>query len=321
MADGIHFADGLLAVTPWEFLVPPQNDLQSPRTVSQPKSPPKGKGELIALPATPSLSLDDAGTILEIEVQASQLLDYIDKLTSFADRACTAAFRQTETTRRIEENRFSEIADLRRLLEQQNTKLQQQEIALVRLEQQSKGQITELEMRLLQKEAQQAEEKQHHLLRSENAHLMNRIREAEPLTRERNDGRSDNLDEALGALNIKLAERDKTIQAKDARIKQIETDSRAKIQEIEQCLRDAEKNLRAHEEALKAKNTIIQATALKEAEMGNLIKRLSTECSKLSNQLQEKPQTFSPNQMSRIESRAKTKIWRRVIGRLQEDPQ
>jgi hypothetical protein len=308
--------------------VPPQNDLQSPRTVSQPKSPQKGKGELIALPAAPSLSLDEASTIVEIEVQASQLLDYIDKLTSFADRACTAAFHQTETARRIEENRFAEIADLRRMVEHQNTKLQQQEIALVRLEQQSRGQITELGMRLHHKEAQQAEEKQPNLLRGENAHLMNRIQQADALTRERNDGRNDNLDEALVALNIKLAERDKTIQArdktiqaKDAMIKQIETDSRAKIQEIEQCLRDAEKNLRAHEEELKAKNVIIQATALKEAEMGNLIKRLSAECTKLSNQLQEKTQTFSPNQANRIEPRAKSKIWRRVVGRLQEDPQ
>jgi hypothetical protein len=55
--------------------------------------------------------------------------------------------------------------------------------------------------------------------------------------------------------------------------------------------------------------------------MGNLIKRLSAECTKLSNELQEKPQTFSPNQANRLEPRAKTKIWHRVIGRLQEDPQ
>ena len=320
MADGIRFAAHLFISDVWSFLVPPQSDLQSPRPVSQPKSPQKGKGELIALPATPSLSLDDASTILEIEVQASQLLDYIDKLTSFADRACTAAFHQTETARRIEENRFAEVGDLRRMVEHQNEKLQQQEISLLRLEQQSRTQITELEMRLYRKEAQQVEEKHRNLLDGENT-LMNRNREAEAPTRERNDGRNDNLDEEVAALKIKLAERDKTIQAKDALIKQIETDSRAKVQEIEQLLCDTAKNLRAHEEAMKAKDAIIQATAVKEAEMGNLIKRLSAECAKLSNQLQEKTQTFSQNQANRMQPRATTNIWRRVIGRPQDDPQ
>jgi septal ring factor EnvC (AmiA/AmiB activator) len=302
-------------------LVPLQKDLQSPRSLSESKLPHKSKGELVALPATPSFSLDEASTIVEIEVRADQLLNYIDKLTSFADRACSAAIRQTE---RIEENRFTEIADLRRTLEHQNAKLQEQQLAMVRLEQQSKAQITALEVRLRQNEMQRAEEKRQELLRGENAGLVSRLKEAEALVlqaQERNHDWSEPLGQELEDLKLQLAERDETIQAKNATIKQVESDSRAKILDIEQRLRDAEKALEDHEAILKEKDAVIRATALKEAEMGNLIKRLSAECAKLSNELQERNRTLSQNHRTRAEPRADANIWRRVIGRLQEDPQ
>jgi septal ring factor EnvC (AmiA/AmiB activator) len=305
-------------------LVPPQNDLQESRSLSQTKLPHKSKGELVALPAPPSFSLDDANSIVEIEIQADQLLNYIDKLTSFADRACSAAIRQTETAHLIEENRFTEIGDLRRTLEHQNEKLHEQQVAMVRLEQQSKAQITALEVRLRQNEMQRAEEKRQELLRGENAGLVSRLKEAEALVlqaQERNHDWSEPLGQELEDLKLQLAERDETIQAKNATIKQVESDSRAKILDIEQRLRDAEKALEDHEAILKEKDAVIRATALKEAEMGNLIKRLSAECAKLSNELQERNRTLSQNHRTRTEPRADANIWRRVIGRLQEDPQ
>jgi chromosome segregation ATPase len=322
MTDGIRFA-AVLVTNFREFLVPLQNDLQSPRSLSQSKLPHKSKGELVALPATPSFSLDEASTIVEIEVRADQLLNYIDKLTSFADRACSAAIRQTETAHRIED-RFTEIADLRRTLEHQNAKLQEQQLAMVRLEQQSKAQITALEVRLRQNEMQRAEEKRQDLLRGENAGLVSRLKEAEalvPQVQERNHDWSEPLGQELEALKLQLAERDETIQAKNVMIKQIESDSRAKILDIEQRLRDAEKALEGHEAILKEKDAVIRATALKEAEMGNLIKRLSAECAKLNNELQERNRALSQNHGTRAEPRADANIWRRVIGRLQEDPQ
>jgi hypothetical protein len=305
-------------------LVPPQNDLQALRSLSKTKMPHTSKGELVALPAPPSFSLDDANSIVEIEIQADQLLNYIDKLTSFADRACSAAIRQTETAHLREENRFTEIVDLRRTLEHQNEKLHEQQVAMVRLEQQSRAQITALEVRLRQYETQRAEEKRQELLSSENAGLLSRLAEAEALARraqERNHDGSEPMVQELVDMKRKLAERDETIQAKTALVKQIETDSRAKIQDIEQRLRDAEKSLRDHEATLKEKEAVIQATAVKEAEMGNLIKRLSGECAKLSNELQERNRGFSQSREARAEPRADANIWRRMIGRLQEDPQ
>ncbi len=80
-------------------------------------------------------------------------------------------------------------------------------------------------------------------------------------------------------MRLQLAKRDETIQSKNNAIKNIEVDFRAKILALEQSLRDTQAELRNHEAKLKEKDALVQATAAKEAEMGNLIKRLSTECS------------------------------------------
>jgi len=99
----------------------------------------------MALPATPSFSLAEANSIVEIEVQADQLLGYIDKLTTLADRACTTAIRQSQTAHLIDVSRHGEINDLRKKLDQQNEKLHAQEIAIVRLQHESKAQIAAVE--------------------------------------------------------------------------------------------------------------------------------------------------------------------------------
>ncbi len=56
----------------------------------------------------------DANSILNIELQANQLFHYIDKLSSFADRACKNAINQTERVQRFEESYQIELINLRR---------------------------------------------------------------------------------------------------------------------------------------------------------------------------------------------------------------
>ena len=90
---------------------------------------------------------------------------------------------------------------------------------------------------------------------------------------------------------------------------------------MEQSLRDTQAELRNHETKLKEKDALVQATAAKETEMGNLINRLSTECSNLSNELHEKKRKPAPTETKQGQPIADARIWRRVIGRLQEDPQ
>jgi chromosome segregation ATPase len=301
-----------------------QND-RSPLSSTQPRALDESKGQLIALPATPSFSLAEASSILDIEIQADQLLNYINKLTSLADRACSTAISQNETTQLIEENRRSEMNDLRKKLDQQNEKLHEQQVAIVRLEQDSKAQIATLETQLRRRETHRYEAQELELLRRENSDLVKRLSEAELRTTKQSQQRAHephaSQNEEVAELRLKLASRDETIQAKNSAIKSLEADFRAKISELEQRLRDAQAELPKQEEKLKEKDALIQATAVKEAEMGNLIKRLSAECAALSAQLQEKPRALPSGDTKKNQITADNTIWRRVIGRLQEDPQ
>jgi chromosome segregation ATPase len=116
-----------------------------------------------------------------------------------------------------------------------------------------------------------------------------------------------------------LAQRDDAIQKKNHTLRNIETNHRAAINELEQRLRELETQLQTQETQLKEKNSVIQATANKEAEIGKLIKRLSAECQNLSVQLQEKTRLLNELEGQKPQAAAEVKTWRRVIGRLQEE--
>lgn len=278
--------------------------------------------ELVALQPTPSFSLAEANTILDIEIQADQLLSYIDKLTTLADRACASVIRQNETAHLIEENRRNEINHLRRQLESQSAQLREQQLALVRLESESKAQIATLEARLQQSALGRDSEAEMEALRNENKSLARQLREAEVLaqqTQQRIQQDLEPLHREIARLRLEISKRDEMIQSKNAAIKNNELEFRAKILALEQKLRESQAELSDREAKLKEKEALIQATAAKEAEMGSLIKRLSTECANLSNELQEKTR-----RLAEIDSKppiAPPKIWRQVIGRLQEDSQ
>ena len=282
----------------------------------------KNRTELMALPATPSFSLAEANTIVDIEVQANQLLDYINKLTSLADRACNTAILQTETVQLIEENRNAEITNLRNQLEQQSAQFREQQLAMVRLEEGSKAQIAALEIQLRQAEIQRNEEKELRILRRKNVGLISRLDEAEEIAKRaetRIHEQLTPLNQEVAELRLQLANRDKTIQTKNNMIKTIELDFRAKIVELEQRLRDSETTLPELQTTIKEKDALIQATAGKEAEIGKLIKRLSTECDRLNTELQEKSRLPAQLESRKAPSVTDSKIWRQVIGRFQEE--
>jgi chromosome segregation ATPase len=282
--------------------------------------------ELVDLPAMPSFSFADANFIVDIEVHADQLLAYIDKLTSLADRACTTAMRQTETAQFLEKNRHIELTNLRHQLDDKTAQCHEQQLAFVRLEEESKAQIAVLESQLHLSEVrqQQAEkDKELRILRIEKAGLATRLAEVEGNSiraRDPGDQQRSNVTEEIADFKLQLANRDTIIQTKSGAIKKLELDFRAKIAELEQRLSDAQAQLQAKDAELKEKDGVIQATAVKEAEMGNLIKRLSSECSSLNNELQEKNRRLAQIE-PKMQPVADGKIWRRVMGRLQEEPQ
>jgi len=295
-------------------------DDRKAQSVNQPDGEPEETRDVVALPALPSFSFGDAKNILEIEVQADQLLSYINKLTSLTDRACSSAIQQSETTRRVEENRHSEAVYLRRQLDQANAQLRDQQRALARLEQSSRTQVSALESQLHRQQIARLEREIEALRsRSERDTVPQPSKKTEEPTHAAVQQEVAPLTQELAQLKQQLAARDETIEAKNRMMKSIELDFHAKTVELEQRLRDAQQELQKQEANLKEKDALLQATAAKEVEMGNLIKRLSSECEQLNRELQEKSQALAGGGPKKAPPASETKTWRRVIGRLQED--
>jgi chromosome segregation ATPase len=274
----------------------------------------------------PNLSFDDASGLVEIETQANQLLDYISKLSSLADRACVTAIRQTETAQRSEESRQTEVATLRNQLEQSTLALQERNLAFTMLENSTRDQVLTLEQRLRSAE-RQLEERQSEIgsLNRQISELANR-----PVTpgyteqqlQQEVAKKTAASDQEIVALKNQLSQRDESAQSKANLFKKVEADLRANIVDIETRLKEAETKLHLQENQLKDKEVVIQATAAKELEIGKLIKRLSQECENLSNELQEKTRLMGQLEIKKPQTQPdKDKnVWRRMIGRLQDDP-
>jgi chromosome segregation ATPase len=282
--------------------------------------------ELLELPPTPSFAFADTNFIVDIEVHADQLLAYIEKVTSLADRACNTAMRQTEKVQFVEKSRHIEITHLRDQLEHKTAQCHEQQLALIRLEQESKAQIAVLESQIQLNEVRQQrieQDKQLRMLQIEKAGLASRLAEVEVTSNragEHNEPHQPVSSEEVADSKLQFVNRDETTQNKNSTIKKPQADFRAKIQELEEHLSDLQAELQIKDAKLIENEGIIRATAAKEAAMGNLIKRLSAECSSLVTELQEKTRMLAQLR-SKVQPISDGKIWRRVIGRLQEEAQ
>jgi len=278
----------------------------------------KGPGDM------PNLSFDDASGLVEIEAQANQLLDYISKLSNLADRACVTAIQQTETAQRSEEHRQTEVATLRNQLEQSTAALQERNLAFTMLESSTRDQVATLELRLRGTE-RQLEERETEIgsLNRQINQLANRPVApgyTEQELQEEVAKKTAILDQEIAALKSQLNQRDEMVQSKATMFKKAEAEFRANIIELETRLKDAENKVQLQEAQLKDKEVVIQATAAKEVEIGKLIKRLSQECENLSNELQEKTRLMGQLEIKKPQTQPDKNVWRRMIGRLQDDP-
>ena len=297
------------------------HDIRSKTLIDEPDTPYKEIERIQDSVDKESFSFPDGNSFVEIELQANQLLDYIDKLSSLADRACHTAIRQTESAPRIEETRQSEIDNLRKQLEQSSAALQERNVALAVLEKTSHAHIVALEKQLHDRELQLSDrENDIKELRAENSWLADRLNKLAAATKtETVQTDIEPLSQEIAELKLKLAKRDETIQAKNGALQKIDLDFRSKILELEQRLQDSETKLLQQEAILKEKDALLQATAAKEVEIGKLIKRLSAECDRLNTELQEKTQSLTQSEPKKPQPTPDSKVWRRVIGRFQEE--
>ena len=288
------------------------------------RNQPENTDEPAAPSDVPNLSFDDATGLVEIETQANQLLDYISKLSSLADRACVTAIRQTETAQRSEESRQTEVATLRNQLEQSTVTLQERNLAFATLESSTRSQVLSLEQRLRITERQLGERE------GEISSLNRQISELahRPMTPGYTEQQLEHEvakktaanEQEIAVLKNQLSQRDGLVQAKANMFKKAEADFRATIIDLETRLKEAESKLQLQQTQLKDQEVVIQATAAKEVEIGKLIKRLSQECENLSNELQEKTRLMGQLEIKKPQTQPDKNVWRRMIGRLQDDP-
>ena len=270
-----------------------------------------------------SISLGEATSFAEIEQRANQLLDYISKLSSLADRTCDTVVRQNESAPLIEDSRLSQLSNLGPELEYNAAEREEQRQALESLQNASQEKISELGNRLQEKDTQVGEkETELKHLRAEITCLLNRLNDAETEVKQTEDGfqqRIDPLNREIATLKSQLVQRDETILAKTHALKKVDVNYRGTITDLEQRLRESETKLQSHQTLLKEKDAVIQATASKEAEVGKLIKRLSTECQTLGAELQERNRLLNEQDGKKALAKVDGAVWRRVIGKLQEE--
>jgi DNA repair exonuclease SbcCD ATPase subunit len=269
-----------------------------------------------------AISLGDATSFAEIELQTNQLLDYIGKLSSSTGHAFGTAIRQSPSARPPDETCEPEVTTLRSQLEESFASLERYRRELDSLKNTSKEQLTELDSQLRERDTQLNErETELKHLRAEITCLLNRL-EAKESNMQTGGGfeeRIDPLIQEIASLKTQLTKRDEMIQAKTSALRKTGLDHRTTITGLEQRLHEMEANMQSLEGQLKEKDAVIQATADKEAEIGKLIKQLSTECQNLNVELQEKTRLLNEVDRNKSQPAVEGNVWHRVVGRLQEE--
>ena len=266
-------------------------------------------------PATAN-GMSPLSSISQLQEQANRLLEFIDELRTIADQACDSAVRHAESAQRTEIQNRAAIESLQQEIKQSNVALSVRTLALQQLEESSKQQIANLENRLNQN-GSTIEQKQRELdeQRSRMQWVEDRAKQAAHDAQQRADA----FQSEIANLKAQIANRDEIIQNKNATIRQIDEDKRKQQEDLQASLRLAQAQLSEKTNELAQREAVFQATAAKEAEIGRLIARLSTECDKLSGELIEKSR-----RIAQLESQIPTpgndaNIWRRVIGKLHDE--
>ena len=253
----------------------------------------------------------------------NHLLKLFDELRSFADQACDAVIREARCADRIEETMAVEIKALQEQIKEKEEFLQARDLALARFEETTNAKLAELGSSIQDQERQlKNREIQLQHLASERDFLVSRVRETE-LAAEQAEARARQHTERIEAeftdLRLQLERREESLAARELALGRQETDLRAAIQNLQLRLQETEAKLAGRERELKQKESLIDAAAVRETEIGRFIERLSSECEKLSAELCEKRLLITRLQDKTRHSTSGGKVWKKVLGLAQEE--
>ena len=127
------------------------------------------------------------------------------------------------------------------------------------------------------------------------------------------------IEAKLADLRLQLGKREESLAARELTLSRQEADLRTSIQNLHVRLHETEAKLASRERELKQKDSLIDAAAVRETEMGRFIERLSSECDKLSAELCEKRLLITRLQRKPRHSTSGGKVWKKVLGLVQEE--
>jgi chromosome segregation ATPase len=255
----------------------------------------------------------------EVENHANRLLDLLNELRSLAD----AALREAECADRIEEALETEINGLLERIKEKDESIDAYDQALAKLEETSKAELSELQSRIQEHEIQLSNrEIQAQQLVSERDYLINRLKEAEFVAGEaeaRVQQHTERMEAEFTELRLQLSKHEESLAARELALCRHEGDLRTSIHNLQLRLQDTEAKLAGREREIKQKEALIEAAATREARIGRLIERLSSECEKLSTELCEKRLIFAQLEDKRRHSTNGGRMWKKVLGLVQEE--
>ncbi len=271
----------------------------------------------------------------EIQSHLSRLSNLLNKLRSISDRASDdngyhaslsqdfellviAALREAECADFIEKSMETDLTSLCEELKQKNEALRAREIELSGLDETLKVKLGALENQIQSQEIQLDQmEKERRGLTTEREDLVNRliqaelrVQQAETQARESNE----RLELELSALRFQTAKREEWLDSREADMRRAEADQKATMENLELRLREMEEKLTIQEKELNEKHRGILAAFAREAEIGKLIERLSSECERLSAELYEKSLIIARSETKTRYSLIKNgKAWQKLL--------
>jgi chromosome segregation ATPase len=246
-----------------------------------------------------------------VRTQADVFLNAIDDLKSVSDRVCDQADRDAERAGKMEDSKRTELADLRLQLKEESLKARG--LALRELEEAWKAKLELVQNQIRRREAQvRVREGELTRMASKIYGVVNRLNQTES----ESQSKAEQLEAEIADLKHQLKERDERLAAKKpAREAELEH-----IKQLEDRLQSTEENLQSRDAELKEKDKLIQAATAKEAELGKLIDRLSSECEKLTAESHDKTPVAEQVEKKQQRSSGDFGAWKKILARIQEQP-
>jgi len=243
--------------------------------------------------------------------QADLLQSLIHELKSMSDLTPDATLRDTGTVRGTEAIKEAELAETSARLRVKEETIEARELALKELEAASKARIEEVE-KLLEERKAGLDRRESELgrLAARVRGVVNRLNQADS----ESQNTAERLEGELTELRQRLKAKDERLAAKELQLEKLE----AELKELEVRLQTAESNSQSLEAQLKEKDTLIHAASVKEAEVGKLIARLSSECERLSSELAHKSGSGGRAEKKENSAANDGPIWKKMLGRSQE---